>query len=237
MKQEGLHGEKKIPEGEASDDCESEIGNSLIGEKDENDEPGEEQEDRDGKKERQQIDDSENDGLAYALVKVLSDMGTNMRWVILFNYIEVSAGPSLQKRSQKGTHETEHEADEPDRVDKYHRSGGREGRLYRKTRGVTGMVSIGIRKLLGYLREEEVGGEVGVLMQGRVTDGDEGSHRRSKKANLRSRKHTTLIIVREARGRTKTRAFPALSLQFATLLRSNLTARVIYMEKIAEGSE
>ena len=210
MKQEGLHGEKKIPEGEASDDCESEIGNSLIGEKDENDEPGEEQEDRDGKKERQQIDDSENDGLAYALVKVLSDMGTNMRWVILFNYIEVSAGPSLQKRSQKGTHETEHEADEPDRVDKYHRSGGREGRLYRKTRGVTGMVSIGIRKLLGYLCEEELGSDVGILMQGRVTDGDKGGHRRSKKANLRAFKHITRIIVRGSEESYKNEGVPCI---------------------------
>ena len=42
---------------------------------------------------------------------------------------------------------------------------------------VTGIVSIGIRKLLGYLCEEEVGGEIGILLQGRVADGDEGSHR------------------------------------------------------------
>ena len=53
MEQEGLQGEEKIPEGEDADDCESEIGDSLIGEKGENDEPGEEQEDRGGKKERQ----------------------------------------------------------------------------------------------------------------------------------------------------------------------------------------
>ena len=113
-------------------------------------------------------------------------MGTNMRWVISFNYLEVSAGPLLQKRSQKGTYETEHKAEEPDRVDKYHRSGGREGRLDRRTRGVTGMVCIGIGKLLGYLCEEELCGEVEILTQGRITDGDKGSHRRSKRANLRA---------------------------------------------------
>ena len=159
-------------------------------------------------------------------------MGTNMRWVTSFNYVEVSAGPLLQKRSQNGTYETEHKAEEPDRVDKYHRSGGGEGELDRRSYGVTGIVSIGIGKLLGYLCEEEVGGEVGILLQGRVADGDKGSHRRREKANLRACEYITVVTARAARNRTKTRAFSALPFQFFTLSWSYFSARSIYIEKM-----
>ena len=49
MRYEGHYCEEKIREGEESDECESENGNSLISKEGENDKPSEEQEDRDGK--------------------------------------------------------------------------------------------------------------------------------------------------------------------------------------------
>ena len=232
MRDEGHYCEEKIREGEEYDDCESEIGDSLISKEGENDEPGEEQEDTDGKEGRQQIDDPDNDELAHASGKVFSGMGTKMRWPKSFNYLEVSASPLLQKRGQKGTDETEHKVEEPCSVDKYNRSGGGEGELDRRTWGVTGIVSIGVGKLLGYLCEEEVGGDVGILLQGRVADGDKGSHRGRKKANLRPCKYTTVVTDWTAKNRTKTRAFSALPFQFSTFSRSNFSARLMYIEKM-----
>ena len=97
---------------------------------------------------------------------------------------------------------------------------------------VTGIVGIGIRKLLGYLCEEEVGGDIGILLQGRVTDRDKGGHCRRKKANLRACKYTTVVTARATRNRTKTRAFSALPFQFSTFSRSNFSARLIYIENM-----
>jgi hypothetical protein len=67
----------------------------VIAEESENDESGEEQKDGYDKKGRQQLYKSEEAEPACTLVKVLSDMGTDMRWVISSNYLEVSASPLL----------------------------------------------------------------------------------------------------------------------------------------------
>ena len=86
-----------------------------------------------------------------ALEKVLSDVGVHMRCVISLNCLEVPARPLLQKCSHKRASETEHEAEEPDGVDKYRQSGGREGTLGRGIRDGKGAVGISVGKLLGYL--------------------------------------------------------------------------------------
>ena len=52
-----------------------------------------------------------------------------MRCVISLNNLEVPARPMLQKCSHKCATETEHEAEEPDGVDKYCQSGRRERTL------------------------------------------------------------------------------------------------------------
>ena len=67
----------------------------MIGEESKNHESGEEQENGYDKKGRQQFDEPEDAEPACALVKVLSNMGTDVRWVILSNHLEVSAGPLL----------------------------------------------------------------------------------------------------------------------------------------------
>jgi hypothetical protein len=45
------------------------------------------------------------------------------------NHLEVPAGPLLHKRGDKRACESEHEVEEPDRVDKYYRRGIDEGSL------------------------------------------------------------------------------------------------------------
>ena len=87
-------------------------------------------------------------------------MGADVRGVISLNYLEVSAGPLLHERGHERACETEHEAEEPDRVDEYHGSGGGEGS--RRARGETG--AIGMGKLLGYLCEDGLGSDVGILL-------------------------------------------------------------------------
>jgi hypothetical protein len=162
--------------------------------------------------------------LACALVKVLSNMSTNMRWVISSNYLEVSAGPLLQKCRHKGTGETEHETEEPDRVDEYHRSGGGEGTLGRQTCGGNGAISIGTGELLGYLCEEGLCDDVGILLQARVADGDKSSHGRREKTDLEqvgACKNTTTVTVWATWKRTKTRMLSAPSFQFSTFSWSN----------------
>ena len=67
----------------------------MIGEEGKNDESGEEQEDGYDKKGGQEFDKPEDAEPACALVKVLSNMSTDMRWVILSNHLEVSASPLL----------------------------------------------------------------------------------------------------------------------------------------------
>ena len=89
--------------------------------------------------------------LVCAKGKVLSDVGADMRCVISLNYLEVPACPLMQKCCHKRATETEHEAEEPDGVDKYRQSGGREGTLGRGTGDRKGAVGIGVGELLGYL--------------------------------------------------------------------------------------
>ena len=67
----------------------------MIGLEGKNDESGEEKEDGYDKKSWQQLDEPEDAEPACALVKVLSNIGTDMRGVILSDYLEVSASPLL----------------------------------------------------------------------------------------------------------------------------------------------
>ena len=95
MQDEGYYGEGNVREEAESDNCEGGIGDSMIGKEGKNDKSGEEQEDGYDKKGWKQLDEAEDVEPARALVKVLSNMSTDMRWVILSNYLEVSAGPLL----------------------------------------------------------------------------------------------------------------------------------------------
>ena len=51
-------------------------------------------------------------------------------------------------------------------------------------RGRSGTGGIGTGKLLGYLCEEGLRDDVGILLQARVADSDKSGHRRSKKTDL-----------------------------------------------------
>ena len=143
---------------------------SLIGLEGKTDESDEEQEDRYKKKTRQELGKPDDAELICASEKVLSDVGADMWCVISPNYLNVPARPLLQKCSHKRATETEHEAEEPDGVDKYCQSGGREWTLGRGTRDRNRMVGIG--ELFGYLSEERLGDDVGILVQSRVADGN-----------------------------------------------------------------
>ena len=165
----------------------------MIGTEGKNDESGEEQEDGYKNKGRKQFDEPEDAKIFCASGKVSSEIGVDMRCVISFNYLKVPAGPLLHECSHECACETEYEAEEPDRVDEYHRSGGGEGSGW--TGGGTGTVGVG--KLFGYLGEEELGGDIGILLQGRVADGNESCYRRREKTSLemvRACKHTTVCV-------------------------------------------
>ena len=142
----------------------------MVGLEGKTDESGEEQEDRYEKKVRQELGKLDDAELVCASEKVLSDVGADMRCVISLNYLEVPACPLLQKCSHKRTTETEHEAEEPDGIDKYCQSGGRERTLGRGIRDGNRVVGIG--ELLRYLCEERLSDGVGILAQSRVADGN-----------------------------------------------------------------
>ena len=143
---------------------------SLIGLEGKTDKSDEEQEDRYKKKTRQELGQPDDAELICASEKVLSDVGADMRCMISLNYLEVPACPLLQKCSHQRAAETEHEAEEPGGVDKYRQSSGREWNLGTGTRDRNRMVGIG--ELLGYLCEERLGNNVGILLQSRVADGN-----------------------------------------------------------------
>ena len=67
----------------------------MIGEEGKNHESGEEKEDGYDNKRGQQLNEPEDAEPACALIKVFSNMGTDMRWMILSNHLEVSACPLL----------------------------------------------------------------------------------------------------------------------------------------------
>ena len=142
----------------------------MIGLEGKTDESSEEQEDRYEKKRRQELGKPDDAELVCASKKVLSDVGADMRCVISLNNLEVPARPLLQKCSHKCTTETEHEAEEPDGVDKYCQSRGRERTLGKRNRDGNRMVGIG--ELLGYLCEERLGDDVGILVQSWVAHGN-----------------------------------------------------------------
>ena len=129
---------------------------------------GKEQEDRYEKKRRQELGKPDDAEPVCASEKVLSDVGADMGCVISLNHLVVPARPLLQKCSHKRASETEHEAEEPDGVDKYRQSGGGEGTLGRRTR--EGNRVVGIGELLGYLCKEGLGDGVRILLQSRVAD-------------------------------------------------------------------
>ena len=106
--------------------------------------------------------------------------------VFALNYLEISASPLLQKCGHEHACETEHETKELDCVDEYHRRGRGERTFDRRIRGVNSNIGIGARKLLGYMCEEGMGGDVGILPQGRIAEGNEGSHRGREEASLES---------------------------------------------------
>jgi hypothetical protein len=56
-------------------------------------------------------------------------MCAHMECMCPLNHLEVPAGPLLHKRGDKRACESEHEVEEPDRVDKYYRRGIDEGSL------------------------------------------------------------------------------------------------------------
>jgi len=153
--------------------CEGEIRDDVIGAEGEDDESGEEQEYGYEKKERQYIDKPRDPEPACTSCKVFPNMGTDVGCVVPLNHLEIPAGPLLQECSHERACETEYEAEEPDRVYKYHRCRRSEGSLDGWTSGTTGG---GIRKLLGYLCEEGLGGDVGILLQILVADSDKTSH-------------------------------------------------------------
>ena len=110
--------------------------------------------------------------------------GSVKRFVFSLNYEKVSASPMLQKCGHERTRETEHEAEEPDCVDKYHRYGRDKVTLDRRARSATGVTYGGVRKLLRYLCEEELSADVGILLQVRIAEGNESSHRGGEEGSL-----------------------------------------------------
>ena len=98
------------------------------------------------------------------------------RFVFSLNYVEVSASPMLQKCGHERTRQREHETEEPGCVDKYRRYGRDKVALDGKASSATGVTYSGVRKLLRYLCEEGLSGEVGILMQVRIAEGNKSSH-------------------------------------------------------------
>ena len=203
----------------------------------------EEQEHGKEEKERQHLDESEDAEPTRASRKVLVYTGMVKGCIFALNYLEVSASPLLQKCGHERARETEHETEEPDRVDEYHRRGRGERTCNRRACNLNSTVGIGVSKLLGYLCEEELGGDVGVLLQVRIAEGNESSHRGREEASLESKrgrasKNTTIIVFHAEQRRTKTRMPSAPPFQFSTFFSSsNFCTRVIYIEKMApEGS-
>jgi hypothetical protein len=103
-------------------------------------------------------------------------MGSHVRWVVPSNCIEIPAGPLLQKYGQERAHEAEHEANEPDRVDKYYGSRRDEGTTDRCVQKSTGITVSCVRELLGYLCEERLSDDVGILLQALIADGNKSGH-------------------------------------------------------------
>jgi len=84
------------------DDWEGDVGDSVIGVEGKNDESSEEQEDGDEKKGSQLFDELEDAEPLCVSGEVLSDMCTDMKWVILSNHLEVSSGPLFEKNTTEG---------------------------------------------------------------------------------------------------------------------------------------
>ena len=61
--------------------------------------------------------------------KVLSHVRADMGWIIPLSKLTISASPLMQHGSHEGAHETQHEADKPDRVHEHGGSRGAEGIL------------------------------------------------------------------------------------------------------------
>jgi len=86
----------------------------MVAAKGKDDESCEEQKHGEEKKERQHLDESEDAEPTRASGKVLVYAGMVKGCVFSLNYLEVSAGPLLQKCGHERTRETEHETEEPD---------------------------------------------------------------------------------------------------------------------------
>ena len=192
---------------------------------------------------RQRLDEPEDAESTRASGKVLVCTGMVKGCVFALNYLEVSTGPLLQKCGHERARETEHETEEPDCVDEYHRRGRGERTFDRRVRGLNSTVGMGVGKLLGYLCEKRLGGNVGILLQVRIAEGNESSHRGREEASLESKRErasqkTTIIVVDAEQKRTKTRMPSAPPFQFSTFFSSSIfCTRVIYIEKMApEGS-
>ena len=64
------------------------------------------------------------------------------------------------------------------------------------------MNSAVIGKLLGYLREDELGGDVGILLQVRIAEGNESSHGGREETGLESKRERACKNTRIMRSRT-----------------------------------
>ena len=92
-------------------------------------ESGKEEEDGDEKEGRKCFDQLRDVEPVRAACKVLSDVCADMGWIIPLSKLAIPASPLLQHGSHEGAHETQHEADKPDRVHEHGGSGGTEGIL------------------------------------------------------------------------------------------------------------
>ncbi len=129
MKYERRQSQDGVPKNTECDDGNGDICDDDIAAECKYDESGEEEEDRDEEEGRQCFDERGDVELVCAACKVLSDVCADMGWIIPLSKLTIPTSPLLQHGSHEGASETQHEADEPDRVHEHGGNGGAEGIL------------------------------------------------------------------------------------------------------------
>jgi len=161
MKCERHHGKCDVPKTEERYDCEGDECDDVIDAECIYDESGKEEQDGDEQEGRQRFDKRRDPEPVSAERKILSDVCADMGWMIPLSKLKIPASPLLQKGSHESAGETQHEADNPNSVHEYGRSGRFEGiridecscsRIWQS------------RKLLGYLGKEGLSNGIGVLL-------------------------------------------------------------------------
>jgi hypothetical protein len=129
MKIERRQSERDERKSAESYDCEGDECDDVVAAECKYDESGKEEEDGDKKEGGQHFDERRDAEPIRPTRKVLSDVCADMGWMTPSSELKIPASPLLQEGSHEGACETQHEAEEPNRVHEHGRNGGFEGIL------------------------------------------------------------------------------------------------------------